>query len=188
MKKIISSIAIALGLAVAAQAGTTVVTDKTVITSEAPYGTGFYLGLQTGVNFARYLGTEDVTNDRVGFIAGTKAGYVFGTGLVRPAVEADLFYSGRKDVDLGAFLTNFLVKFDIGQFQPYIGGGVGAYIVDSLGFEDSGLAYQAVGGADFYLTHKVSLFAEYKWLSFNEYFNAPVRHENIIVMGARIHF
>ena len=140
MKKIISSVAIALGLAVAANAGTgTVVQDHTVIASTGQYGTGFYLGLQGGINAAQ----EEVggLQSEVGGVGGLKAGFVIGTGVVRPTIEADLFYNGFsqsaggvvRDIDSGAFMANFLVRFDLGQFQPYVGGGVGGYTADSTG-------------------------------------------------------
>ena len=189
MKKIISSVVIALGMAVAAQAGSTVVTDRTVIAS-APYGTGPYIGLQVGANAARFLGSNDWTDNEVGIVAGLKGGYVFGTGFLRPVIEADLFYNGRDAARSGAFLGNFLLKFDFGQFQPYLGGGVGGYTVDTdSGFDESGLAYQVVGGADFYLSQKFSLFAEYKWLNYDDYLgSAETLHQHIFVAGARFHF
>ena len=90
MKKIFSSVAVVLGLAAAAHAGS----DKIVHETAAPgaYGTGFYIGIDGGIN-AYQEQVKDfgiTTHSRVGGVGGLKAGYVFGTGVVRPTVEADL--------------------------------------------------------------------------------------------------
>src|SRR5207249_11380439 len=101
----------------------------------------------------------DPKND-VGFFGGIKLGYVFGTGVFRPAVEGDFFYNGfqgganfplrEPDGDLirssslttwintGAFMGNFIARFAFGRFQPYVGAGVGVYYADSAGAEFQG--------------------------------------------------
>src|SRR3954468_6961643 len=91
---------------------------KNVIPPAAPpppppaFGAGWYFGLQAGINAYQDFGGSRqfnfggaggrVDNDgQVGFVGGLKGGYVFGTGTVRPAIEADLFYNGvRADVDV----------------------------------------------------------------------------------------
>src|SRR5687767_2639315 len=88
--------------------------SKVVETPAPPpplYGTGFYLGIQAGVNAYQdsggdrsfSFGDSDISpeaRDKTGFVGGLKAGYVFGTGTVRPAVEADFYYNGvGTDVD-----------------------------------------------------------------------------------------
>ena len=69
------------------------------------------MGLQAGINayqdfggtrrFSR--GDNDISlepREKIGFVGGMKAGYVFGTGTVRPAIEADLYYNGvQADID-----------------------------------------------------------------------------------------
>jgi opacity protein-like surface antigen len=141
---------------------TTVVSSKEVIAPPPPppvYGAGFYVGLQAGVNaYQDFGGTRRFSirdseisvepREKVGFAGGLKLGYVFGTGTVRPAIEADLFYNGvNADVDArvngadtdfnaqahlhtGAFMANFLVRFAFDRFQPYLGGGVGGYYAE----------------------------------------------------------
>jgi opacity protein-like surface antigen len=130
------------------------------------YGTGFYLGVDLGANVYQDRGGDftlvdglgnrlDVspTND-VGFVGGIKAGYVFGTGVVRPTIEADLFYNGYHTgfdatltdaagvvtttnadelINTGAFMSNLRFAPGGQRFQPYIGGGVGVYYAESAG-------------------------------------------------------
>jgi opacity protein-like surface antigen len=138
----------------------------------------------------------DPTND-TGFFGGIKLGYVFGTGPVRFALEEDMFYNGWKTgadstlvvngittngsssftVNTGAFMTNGLVRFASGRFQPYAGFGIGCYIADSAGgtfgpFNTGGgashadFAWQVIAGADYYVNTRNSLFVEYKFLEY----------------------
>ena len=140
--------------------------------------------------------TLEPTND-AGFFGGVKLGYVFGTGGVRFALEEDMFYNGWQsgtdstlifngtvtrassslDVNSGAFMTNGLIRFSSGQFQPYIGLGLGFYYAEvinatfgpfTFGGENSHVdfAWQAIAGADFYLDQRNSLFIEYKFLNY----------------------
>src|SRR5215212_8945232 len=82
---------------------------KAVVTQPPPpplYGTGFYMAFDAGANlFQDRGGDRTFTNefgdtlrvspkDDIGFFGGLKAGYVFGTGVVRPTLEADFFYNG----------------------------------------------------------------------------------------------
>ena len=197
------------------------------------YGTGFYLGFQAGANFYQDFGGSqrfdlgfgnELTFDpseKIGFVGGLKAGYVFGTGTVRPAIEADLFYNGvRGDLDArlngndldfnadanlnsGAFLANFLVRFCFDRFQPYLGAGVGGYYSESSdvditvlgtdfsaeGGDSSGLAWQLIGGADYYFAEKMSVFAEYKFLNYEDAGISSDRiGQHIGVVGMRFHF
>lgn len=144
-------------------------TSKQIVQSTPPpppvyYGTGFYLGLQAGINAYQdlggtqrfTLGDSDISlepKEKIGFVGGIKAGYVFGTGTVRPAVEADLYYNGVEgdmnarvngdDVDFnadaklhsGAFMGNFLLRFAFDRFQPYVGAGVGGYYAEAQDVE-----------------------------------------------------
>jgi opacity protein-like surface antigen len=142
----------------------------------------------------------------VGFFGGLKLGYVFGTGIVRPTLEGDFFYNGfrgganfnlrdsfgdtlaQRDVDTwintGAFMGNFILRFNFGRFQPYAGAGVGLYYAESAGTEvinpitndvtintgggqsHADLAWQVVAGSDYFLTHNISAFIEYKFLDY----------------------
>lgn len=156
--------------------------SKNVVAPVPPapvYGTGFYLGLQAGINaYQDFGGTRRFSfadseislepKDKVGFVGGLKAGYVFGTGTVRPAIEADLYYNGvdgdvdarvnGNDVDFnaeaklhsGAFMGNFLLRFAFDRFQPYVGAGIGGYYAESQNVEVTiaGRKFEPEGGSD----------------------------------------
>ena len=163
-------------------------------------------------------------NNDVGFFGGIKLGYVFGTGTVRFALEEDMFYNGWKTgtnstlvqdgvitqsssnvtINTGAFMTNGLVRFGTGKFQPYIGGGLGVYYAESAGgnigrfnFGGGGnhtdFAWQVIAGADYYWTPKISTFMEYKFLEYTAY-NADfgnddrVLGQQLLGAGFRFHF
>jgi len=199
------------------------------------YGTGFYLGVDLGANIWQDV-PGDVTlfnaaGDRLdvsptnspGFVGGIKAGYVFGTGVCRPTIEADFFYNGfhagwdatlttaagavttsNTDVliNSGAFMSNFLLRFGPGKFQPYFGGGIGVYYAESAGgniggFQTSGgashadFAWQIVAGADYYYKPKASFFLEYKYLVYTATqsdFTSADLGQQLLTAGLRFHF
>jgi opacity protein-like surface antigen len=215
-------------------AGTATEVSKNVVAPAPPppvYGTGFYFGLQAGINAAQDFKDRDFsildtdvslkTEDNVGFVGGLKLGYVFGTGTVRPAIEADLYYNGvEADVDAkvngddtdfhasanlhsGAFMGNFLLRFAFDQFQPYLGGGIGGYYAESQdakitigdrtrdleGGNNSGFAWQLIGGADYYFSEKFSAFLEYKFLNYEDAgFSEDRIGQHLVVLGLRWHF
>ena len=175
-------------------------------------------------NFADANGNTlrlDPNND-TGFFGGIKIGYVFGTGPVRFALEEDLFYNGWKtgadialrlngvttntnanlDINSGAFMTNGLIRFASGKFQPYIGFGIGAYYAESAGgnfgpFNVSGgashadFAWQAIAGADYYFNPKFSMFVEYKFLEYTaqpDWGDSRVLGQQLLGAGVRFHF
>jgi len=164
----------------------------------------------------------DPTND-TGFFGGIKLGYVFGTGSVRFALEEDMFYNGWKTgadstlvvngvttnssssftINTGAFMTNGLVRFASGRFQPYIGFGIGCYIADSAGgtfgpFNTGGgashadFAWQAIAGTDYYVNTRNSIFVEYKFLEYTsfgaDFGNNRVLGQHLLGAGWRFHF
>ena len=235
MKKLaFLSLASAVALTSLATAGTTTVVTDSMSTPPPPppvYGTGCYVALQAGANVYQdfssrrfSLGGQDVTidpQDNVGFVGGIKAGYVFGTGVIRPAVEADLYYNGVEadvdakvngrhanfnangDLNSGAFMANFLVRFAFDRFQPYVGGGVGGYYAESDDIEvkvggrkfhsdggsNGGFAWQIIAGMDYYWTTKVSTFVEYKFLNYEDAgFDGDRVGQQIVVLGLRWHF
>ena len=243
MKKLFlltSNLAVAVLFAARVNGGETMQTEYRSAPPEEIFGTGFYLALDAGANvyqdrggtrvFTNEFGdtlTIDPKND-VGFFGGIKAGWVFGTGVVRPAIEADLFYNGFRGgadstlvvngvvvrdtsvtsfINTGAFMSNGLLKFAFGRFQPYVGAGVGIYYAESAGvdvstprgtFSTSGgsshadLAWQIIGGADYYWNPKFSTFIEYRFLDYtstqietNESRNLG---QHLIGAGLRFHF
>ena len=166
--------------------------------------------------------------NNAGFYGGIKLGYVFGTGSFRPTVEGDFFYNGFKggaDVTLeengvvtrarsssstintGAFMSNFIMRFGTGQFQPYVGGGIGIYYAESAGvdfsstrgnFGTSGgashtdFAWQIVAGADYYWNPKFSTFLEYHYLNYSSTQIDTSQDRNLgqhlLGAGIRFHF
>jgi opacity protein-like surface antigen len=173
MKKILSLVSVVAALFTAASlhAGPAVVESKNVVQQQPLpeiFGTGFYMALDAGANvyqdrggsrtFSNEFGDTLEINPKndVGFFGGIKAGWVFGTGVFRPAIEADLFYngfrggadatltvdgvttrtsSGTSFINTGAFMSNLIAKFAFGRFQPYVGAGVGVYYAESAGFD-----------------------------------------------------
>ena len=166
--------------------------------------------------------TIDPNND-TGFFGGVKLGYVFGTGGFRFALEEDMFYNGWRtgadsvltvngvttrtssssiDINSGAFMTNALLKFGTGKFQPYIGAGIGAYYAESAGgnfgpFTTSGggshgdFAWEAIAGGDYYFNPKMSMFVEYKFLEYTaypEWGDSRVLGQHLVGGGLRFHF
>ena len=198
------------------------------------FGTGWYGAIDLGANIYQDRGdvrfftngpntlTLDPNND-TGFFGGVKLGYVFGTGAVRPAVEADFFYNGwdtgadstlvvggvitngttNVRINTGAFMSNFLVRFGNGRFQPYIGAGVGVYYGESAGgnfgpFTVGGgsshadFAWQVIAGADCYVNRRNSLFVEYKFLEYTasqaDFGDSRVLGQQLLGAGWRFHF
>lgn len=204
MKKSLAIIPLVAAFFTAASlhAGPPVVESKNVVQQTATpeiFGTGFYMALDMGANvyqdrggsrtFTNEFGDTlviDPKND-VGFFGGIKAGWVFGTGVFRPAIEADLFYngfrggadatvtvdgvatsvgSGTSFINTGAFMSNFIAKFAFDRFQPYVGAGVGVYYAESAGFDFNGTRgnFGTSGGqshAD--LAWQVIAGADYYW-------------------------
>jgi len=205
--------------------------------SPGVYGVGFYGAIQAGINAHQEYRDLDVPRigdvrfsfdqeSSIGGIVGGKVGYVFGTAKIRPAVELDAFYNGFKSegevrgggetVDVestihsGAYLANFLVRFDLGRFQPYIGAGVGLYNLklddveiggtevdledeesDDKDDSDTGWAWQIVAGSDYYFTEKLSAFLEYKYLNYEtdgDTFGEQRLDQHIVALGLRLHF
>ncbi len=182
-------------------AGPAVVESTNVVpqpTSEI-FGAGFYMALDMGANvyqdrggsrtFTNEFGDTlvfDPKND-VGFFGGIKAGWVFGTAVFRPTIEADLFYngfrggadvtltrdgvvtranSGTSYINTGAFMSNFIARFAFDRFQPYVGGGVGVYYAESAGFDFHGTRgnFGTSGGASHAdLAWQVIAGADYYW-------------------------
>jgi hypothetical protein len=178
--------------------------------------------VRTFTNLNGDILTLDPTND-TGFFGGVKLGYVFGTGGVRFALEEDMFYNGWQsgadstltvngvtttssaswDMNSGAFMTNGLIRFASGKFQPYVGFGVGFYYAEAAsatfgpfafngGSSRTDFAWQAIAGADFYLDHRNSLFIEYKFLEYTasqaDIGNSRVLGQHLLGGGWRFHF
>lgn len=208
--------------------------SKNPVPPPAPvYGLGWYGGIQAGINAHQNIADDDsdvflngfrfsIEDDSsVGYFAGAKLGYVFGQGFVRPALELDAYYNrfdadvkirgeGSEaniggDVDSGAFLANFLLRFDFGRFQPYLGGGVGVHYTEindptvtiagqtyeAGGGDTTDFAWQLIGGADYYFTEKLSMFLEYKYLNYEGLGGEGLEDrvdQHLVGLGVRVHF
>jgi opacity protein-like surface antigen len=139
------SVAVLLSLAIVAYAGSPETQTAT------NFGLGLYGAAEAGFNLyhstpdADRPGIGDKDSDLGGFVGG-KIGYVFNTGLIRPAIEGDMFYNrfgGSWDrvfwgkvkhkefekyvVNSGAFMENGIIRINLGAFQPYVGAGFGIY-------------------------------------------------------------
>lgn len=222
--------------AFSAFAGETPVSKEVItpVAPEPVYGLGFYGAIQAGANvYQDYGDSGDRSIDgfrfsfdadsNVGFFGGVKLGYVFGAGKVRPAIELDAYYNGfEADVDVrarglgsghvdgdvhsGAALANFLLRFDFGRFQPYIGAGAGVHYTEldnvnvtiggdrfstDAGGDTTDFAWQLIGGADYYFTEKVSAFLEYKFLNYegiDSGFADDAIRQHLVGAGIRLHF
>jgi opacity protein-like surface antigen len=166
--------------------------------------------------------------NEVGFFGGIKAGYVFGTGVFRPTVEGDFFYNGfpggadfrlttadgevttastNRNVNTGAMMSNFIMRFAFDRFQPYVGAGVGIYFAGTPGTtidlgngefsttsgrEHNDLAWDVVAGADYYFTPKMSSFIEYHYLDYTSSQIDTNQSRNLgqqlVGAGLRFHF
>jgi opacity protein-like surface antigen len=167
-------------------------------------GIGGYLALHGGANVYQSFDDRFSVGDlslhldhNVGGYGGVKLGYVFGTGMYRFALEEDMFYNGlstSSHVDLdgseiahhsnminsGAFMTNFIMRFALDKFQPYLGPSIGAYYAKTegndvtvsgrtftVGSRSSGsLAWGGIAGIDYYWTPQISTFIEYNYLDY----------------------
>jgi opacity protein-like surface antigen len=229
MKYLSAITALAVSLTMAAHAGT--IDNKAVIAPAIDYGTGLYLAPEAGLNL--YHATPDAGRpgiggrkvDTGGFVGG-KVGYVFGTGLIRPALEGDMFYNrfgggwdrvfrgaaGHRhkeyqnyQINSGAFIENELVRLNLGKLQPYVGGGMGVYTANTsrqqtdtnfysgrkysysnFHSNNTSLAWQLVAGTDYYVTQKLAVFAEYKYLNYMD--TAPHNRLSQQLLGAGVRF
>lgn len=201
------------------------------------FGTGWYFAVDGGANVyqdveknrSHVFRNGDVaelsSDSKTGGYGGVKLGYVFGNGTFRPAIEEDMFYNGfstnlhlalnnteiangSNQINAGVFMTNFIARFALGKFQPYVGAGVGAYYAVTAGtdinitrtgrtFSTGGgassgsLAWDVVAGADYYWSCKWSTFLEYHFLDYVALDVGEGNHQvgqHLVGGGVRFHF
>lgn len=188
--------------------------SKTVAPPVPEIAGGLYLGPFGGINLYQNAnmdgagpGDEGSLDSTLGWFAGLKIGYLFADpGLFRPALELEGFYnkvetemdglfrgvtySGGADFHTANIMCNLIGKFDLGQWQPYLGTGLGAahiwnndrsYDLDEpidgrthLPCPDESewvFAYQGLAGIDYRLSETVSLFTEYKAMVYSSPLN-----------------
>jgi opacity protein-like surface antigen len=205
MKKLLAVFAASAAFSGSLFAGAPMAPAKGVVPPEEPYGVGWYGALQGGVNAYQNLGggvdLRDREGDRlhiegenaVGGFGGLKLGYVWNTGFVRPAFEADLFYNGvdsgaRVDfngrnvantearIDSGAFMANALLRFNYQRFQPYFGFGLGYYVAQGNDISGNignasfgGLHSESTGGLAWQIVAGADYYFTPKLSAFFEY-------------------
>lgn len=144
--------------------------------------------------------TDQFQDEFGGFRLG--GGIELDLGYVRNELKGRLNGVGfSADVDSAVFVTNFLLKGRNGKFQPYIGPGIGGAFLQSSKYNLGGRAsddqivfvFQGVAGLDYFMTPQWSLFAEYRFLGFQdvELYQGPSRlrtdrfYNNIFNLGIR---
>jgi len=172
IKNLFVAVAASAALTGSIMAGQPEVQHKPIIPVEECFGLGWDGAIFGGVNVyqdtggsnrvtlrrdrfdddGNFVGRRDNTieldpDDNVGGFGGLKLGYVFGTGHIRPAFEAEGFYNGidvdvkvrvngdergsiSGRIDSGVFMGNDLLKFGCDKFQPYLGFGLGYWIAE----------------------------------------------------------
>ena len=109
--------------------------------------------------------------------------------------------------DTGALMGNYIMRFGVGrQFQPYIGAGIGGWFgqiqdtrlsLDGLGSArissgdtSGGFAWQLLAGADYFVSERMSLFTEYKFLAYHGIdlpTSDPV-YQHLVGVGVRFYY
>jgi len=155
---------------------------------------------QTNINVPVFADDSKKT----GFNLGMKLGYDFAPeDWLRPVVELEMQYNqynrtsntwqdlnpplvrtkGKMKTQTFSTMVNMLGKFNLGNWQPYAGAGLGWYTLHSdldikitgivppvsikSGQNDNGFAWQLIGGIDYTLKGNWGLFTEYKWTFFH---------------------
>jgi opacity protein-like surface antigen len=222
-----------------ATAGTLIHEAKDAPPAPASGGVGPYLSLFGGANLYQTTDEPGGTlhfHSEVGWFAGLKSGYVFQTSSrFRPALELEGFYnhtefrsddrynapgfkirdSFNEHLHMAAIMTNGLLKYDLGRFQPYIGGGIGlAYVRrDSLhvtGYsvskflgrtfrynddfqvsensEEWTFAAQGIAGLEYFIKPNIGLYVEYKALWLRDADNVENYINHLLGGGVRWYF
>jgi opacity protein-like surface antigen len=162
---------------------------------------GFYGGIKLGYVFGTGVFRPTIEGDF--FYNGFEGG--FDTTLRIDGEERTR--SASAWINTGAFMGNFILRFAFGRFQPYAGAGVGIYYAESSGVDISGprgdfdtsggeshtdLAWQVIGGADYYWTPKFSTFIEYHYLNYTstqiETSQDRDLGQHLVGAGVRFHF
>src|SRR5437867_13282785 len=164
---------------------------------------GFYGGIKLGYVFGTGVFRPTIEGDF--FYNGFRGGADF--TLRDP--EGDILRQSHLTtwINTGAFMGNFIGRFAFGRFQPYAGADVGVYYAESAGAEFQGphgtfntgggrshaeLAWQIVGGSDYYWTPRFSTFIEYHFLNYtstqiNTNQDRDLR-QHLVGAGLRFHF
>src|SRR5215472_15853736 len=143
------------------------------------HNVGFFGGIKLGYVFGTGVIRPTVELDSF------YNGFNTDTNFTLREPDGDVIRSGSSSnrLDSGVWLGNFILRFAPGnqRFQPYIGAGLGGYYASTEGFSFTGphgetfngggrnhadFAWDALGGADYFFTPKVSAFVEYRFLEY----------------------
>lgn len=170
-------------------------------------------------------GDEGSLDPEVGWFAGIKLGYLFGDpGLFKPALELESFYNsvetemdgiyrgvsynGGADFRTANIMLNVIGRFDLGQWAPYLGMGLGTAHIwnDNRSYDleepvdgrthlpcpdesDWVFAYQGLAGIDYRLSESLAVFAEYKAMVYSAPLNFRGDYlHHLLGVGLRIGF
>lgn len=171
------SLAIAATLAAgAAHAGgyvapvveTAPVVVEPVVTTDASDWTGFYAGLQYGQGTGEAsFGDLNTESDFDGY--GVHGGYMHDFGKFVAGAELDYNKLDIDDADKGD-LTRLRARagYDMGRFLPYVTLGAAHLSADQAGVDVSETGFTYGLGADFKVTERFTVGAEYTKQDFND--------------------
>jgi opacity protein-like surface antigen len=168
------------------------------------HNVGFFGGLKLGYVFGTGVIRPTIELDSF------YNGFDTDTNFTLREPDGDVISRGSSSnrIDSGVWLGNFILRFAPGcqRFQPYVGAGVGVYYASTGGLSFTGsngetfnttggrnhtdLAWDVVGGSDYFFTPKVSAFIEYKFLEYTStQFNTNEnRALNQHLVGAGVRF
>jgi len=172
--------------------------DGTDIALEMTEEVGYFAGIKFGYGFNGGVVKPAIEFD--GFYNNTDAN-------LEARIDGEKVASTTGTFESGAFLVNGILRFDTGtRFMPYVGVGAGVWYgqlsdtsmdIEGVGSFDLGdsdsvcdFAAQIVAGFDVFVTERVSLFAEYKFLN---YFGAdlpvddPIQ-QHLVGIGVKFFF
>jgi opacity protein-like surface antigen len=178
-------------------------------------------------DLTQFGGLAANSGHEVGPLGGFKLGYVWpftdeaieqfeletsSVGGVRLSggLELEAFYLGsdtdittaagtsKVGLDMGFMMVNATLQAQWGDFRLYAGPGVGLAIIGSENDTQAELAYQIMGGLDYFITPEWSIFGEYKYLIVNRLVVTGAAGgtadfgsqygQHILAMGLRKHF
>ena len=231
-----------LGLGAVSHAGSPVQPKDLHDPAPAPEGVGPFVSLFGGANVYQTadllhpgFSSRDLESE-TGWLVGGKAGYVFQTGTpLQPGLEAEISYlhndfhaegtvnertnrrfiHDRQDVHILPVMVNGYLKYELGRFRPYLGGGIGvAYArrdeearTEDIRFRDGlqvreqrlirshfghtdefSFAAQGIAGLEYLCTSQLSVYVEYKalWLKDADDIENYINH--LVTGGVRLYF
>jgi opacity protein-like surface antigen len=144
----------------------------------------WYVQGNTGGSFASDLQASPHRSGTAGWVISGEAGRDFGNGW---RTDAELLYldagnqhglPGRTSA-IGGFVNGYYNFNHNGPWQPFVGGGIGAADVRSIGQDDTQFAWQVKAGLDHPFTKRLTGEVAYR------YVEVPNLHGGIEPVGFR---